>query len=48
MKQIPRALSSPDLIGRPSIPEAVVNEPRSCGALEAPVKPGHDSGMWSG
>jgi hypothetical protein len=24
--------------------EAVVVEPRSCGVLDAPVKPGHDSG----
>ena len=37
------SVSSPDLIGRSSIPEAVVIEPISRGVLDAPVKPGHDS-----
>src|SRR6187402_373174 len=37
------SLSSPDLIGRSSIPEAAVIEPRGCGVLDAPVKPWHDS-----
>ncbi|MET4206521.1 hypothetical protein [Bradyrhizobium sp. LA2.1] len=37
-------LSSPDLIGRSSIPEAAVIEPKGRGVLDAPVKPGHDSG----
>ncbi|MCP3439663.1 hypothetical protein [Bradyrhizobium sp. CCGUVB14] len=37
-------LSSPDLIGRSSIPEAAVIEPIRRGVLDAPVKPGHDTG----
>jgi hypothetical protein len=37
-------LSSPDLIGRSSIPETVMIEPKVLGVLDAPVKPGHDSG----
>ncbi|WP_156952090.1 hypothetical protein [Bradyrhizobium sp. WSM1743] len=36
-------VSSPDLIGRSSIPEAAVIESRGRSVLDAPVKPGHDS-----
>ena len=32
------------MAGRPSIPEAVVVEPKGRGVLDAPVKPGHDGG----
>ncbi|WP_197087149.1 hypothetical protein [Bradyrhizobium sp. LTSP857] len=39
-------LSSPGSTGRSSIPETAVIEPRGCGVLDAPVKPGHDSGDW--
>src|SRR5689334_14815941 len=41
-------LSSPGLTGRSSIPEAALIEPRSRGVLDAPVKPGHDSGVNGG
>jgi len=33
----------PVLIGRSSIPETAVGEPRSRGVLDAPFKPGHDT-----
>jgi hypothetical protein len=33
------------LTGRSSIPETAMLKPRSCGVLDAPVKPGHDSGI---
>ncbi|MGY4499773.1 hypothetical protein ACVWYH_003704 [Bradyrhizobium sp. GM24.11] len=36
-------LSSPDLIGDPSIPETTMIESRSRGVLDAPVEPGHDT-----
>ncbi|WP_445217335.1 hypothetical protein ACKWRH_35585 [Bradyrhizobium sp. Pa8] len=39
-------LSSPGSTGRSSIPEAPEIEPRGRGVLDAPVKPGHDSGVW--
>src|SRR5262249_38230362 len=37
-------MSSPGLTGRSSIPETPRLESKSRGVLDAPVKPGHDSG----
>jgi hypothetical protein len=39
-------LSSPGSTGRSSIPETPEIEPRCRGVLDAPVKPGHDGGVW--
>jgi hypothetical protein len=38
-------MSSPGLTGRSTIPETAVIEPKGRGVLDAPVKPGHDSGV---
>jgi hypothetical protein len=42
--QTAHPMSSPGLTGRPSIPETPRLESRSRGVMDAPVKPGHDSG----
>ncbi|MGX0961797.1 hypothetical protein AB7M63_002246 [Bradyrhizobium japonicum] len=47
MKQIPTLAVIVREGGRSSIPEAAVIEPRRLGVLDAPVKPGHDSSVWS-